>query len=513
MNEINYLSTNQLIEKAREKIVPLPTQIRAQEELATLFSLHMNNIKAIENGVPADELPALSSFIIGGTGSGKSHITQQLAKNCGLNFERVDSSNLTSAGYRGRNVNHVISGILEKNPNWFEEGGVILFDEADKLRTVGYFAYDVYSPQKDFLCLLEKGDYTLLSEDKKTVTVNLDKTLILFAGACAQITPLLEKKYAKKKTLGFSTDVTDTQEEAVELLSKATLEDIKNYGFMPEIVGRLKQVIYIPPIDIEGYKILVNDSARTSTVNKFKHVFEETRGVAFKITNSARDIIAEKALKEGLGARSIEGILNKIIVDAHNYVDRTPECNKVVLTANKNGEFKINYYNGERIQKKTASEKPAPVTDADLDIRIDDDISSNLLRHIFCHEICDLANLPNRYHEDLLHSFLHTTCFYLYTQTRPSENTYLNLVKLAKATERNEDEPDSITPFEIICNDYLAKPHKGREKLDLEDGFLPYYLQFKKLSYGRDVSELLVNALHTAILPYSKAKALNKETA
>jgi hypothetical protein len=72
---------------------------------------------------------------------------------------------------------------------------------------------------------------------------------------------------------------------------------------------------------------------------------------------------------------------------------------------------------------------------------------------------------------------------------------------------------DTITPFEIICNDYLAKPHEGREKLDLEDGFLPYYLQFKRLSYGRDVSELLVNALHTAILPYSKAKALNKETA
>ena len=513
MNEINYLSTVQLIQKAREKIVPLPTQIRAQEELATLFSLHMNNIKAIENGVPADELPALSSFIIGGTGSGKSHMSQNLAKACGLNFERVDSSNLTSAGYRGRNVNHVISGILEKNPNWFEEGGVILFDEADKLRTVGYFAYDVYSPQKDFLCLLEKGDYTLLSEDKKTVTVNLDKTLILFAGACAQITPLLEKKYAKKKTLGFSTDVTDTQEEAIELLSKATLEDIKNYGFMPEIVGRLKQVIYIPPIDIEGYKILVNDSARTSAVNKFKHVFEETRGVKFKITSSARDLIAEKALKEGLGARSIEGVLNKIIVDAHNHVDRNPECNKVVLTV-KDGEFKLNYYNGARIQKKVASEKPVTVTDADLDINIKEELENRLLLHIFCSDICDFASPPNKFHEAVLFSFLHTVCYYLAKEVRPSERTYLSIIKLARATERQAGESmDTITPFEIICNDYLAKPHEGREKLDLEDGFLPYYLQFKKVSCGMDVTDIIVKSLHKAFVPYMETKALNNETA
>lgn len=514
MNENNYFSTNQLQEKAREKIVPLPTQTRAQEELATLFSLHMNNIKAIENGVPADELPALSSFIIGGTGSGKSHMTQNLAKVCGLNFERVDSSNLTSAGYRGRNVNNVILGILEKNPKWFDEGGVILFDEADKLRTVGYFAYDVYSPQKDLLCLLEKGDYTLLSEDKKTVTVNLDKTLILFAGACAQISPLLEKKYAKKKTLGFSTEVTDTQEEAVELLSKATLEDIKNYGFMPEIVGRLKQVIYIPPIDIEGYKILVNDSARTSAVNKFKHVFEETRGVKFKITNSARDLIAEKALKEGLGARSIEGVLNKIIVDAHNHVDRNPECNKVVLTSNKNGEFKLNYYNGERIKKKTASEKTVTVTDAELDINIKEDLENRLLLHIFCRDICDFASPPNKFHEAVLFSFLHTVCYYLAKQVRPSERTYLNIIKLARATERQAGESmDTITPFEIICNDYLAEPHEGREKMDLEDGFLPYYLQFKNVSCGMDVTDIIIKSLHKAFVPYMETKALNKETA
>lgn len=510
MNEINYLSTNQLIKKAREKIVPLPTQARAQEELGTLFSLHMNNIKAIENGVSPDELVSLNSFVIAGTGCGKSHMTQNLAKACGLNFARIDCANITPAAYKGRNLSNALSGIISDNPNFFDDGCIILLDEIDKVGTVRDGDGSV-TVAKDFLVLLEGGQYTFNGDDKKDITIDLSKCLFLLCGACSKLQAELEKKYKKKNSLGFSTGSNETQTEEVDVLSKVKLQDLTFY-FMPEIVGRLRQLIYIPQIDIEGYKMLVNDSAKTSAINKYRHIFE-TRGVKFAITKSGCDAIAQKALKEGLGARSIESVLNTTLIDAHNYVDRNPECNKVVLTANKNGEFKLNYYNGERIQKKTASEKSAPVTDAELDIRIDDDISSNLLRHIFCHEICDFANLPNRYHEDLLHSFLHTTCFYLYTQTRPSENTYLNLVKLAKATERNEDEPDSITPFEIICNDYIAKPHKGREKLDLEDGFLPYYLQFKRLSYGRDVSELLVNALHTAILPYSKAKAVNKETA
>lgn len=510
MNENNCLSTVQLIQKAREKIVPLPTQIRAQEELATLFSLHMNNIKAIENGVSPDELVSLNSFVIAGTGCGKSHMTQNLAKACGLNFARIDCANITPAAYKGRNLSNALSGIISDNPNFFDDGCIILLDEIDKVGTVRDGDGSV-TVAKDFLVLLEGGQYTFNGDDKKDITIDLSKCLFLFCGACSKLQAELERKYKKKNSLGFSTGSKETQTEEVDVLSKVKLQDLTFY-FMPEIVGRLRQIIYIPQIDLEGYKMLVNDSAKTSAINKYKHVFK-TRGVKFKITSSASAAIAEKALKEGLGARSIESVLITALIDAHNYVDTTPECNKVVLTANKNGEFKLNYYNGERIQKKTVSEKTAPVTDADLDIRIDDDISSNLLRHIFCHEICDLANLPNRYHEDLLHSFLHTTCFYLYTQTRMSEQTYLNLVKLAKATERKEDEPDAITPFEIICNDYIAKPHKGREKLDLEDGFLPYYLQFKRLSYGRDVSELLVNALHTAILPYSKAKALNKETA
>lgn len=511
MNEIKYLSTLQLLEKTREKIIDLPTQARAREELGTLFSLHMNNIKAIENGVSPDELVSLNSFVIAGTGCGKSHMTQNLAKACGLNFARIDCANITPAAYKGRNLSNALSGIISDNPNFFDDGCIILLDEIDKVGTV-HDGDGSVTVAKDFLVLLEGGQYTFNGDDKKDITIDLSKCLFLLCGACSKLQAELEKKYKKKNSLGFSTGSNETQTEEVDVLSKVTLQDLTFY-FMPEIVGRLRQLIYIPQIDIDGYKMLVNDSAKTSAINKYQHIFE-TRGVKFKITNSARDLIAEKALKEGLGARSIEGVLNKIIVDAHNHVDRTPECNKVVLTANKNGEFKLNYYNGARIQKKVASEKLVTVTDADLDINIKEELENRLLLHIFCRDICDFASPPNKFHEAVLFSFLHTVCYYLAKEVRPSERTYLNIIKLAKATERQAGESmDTITPFEIICNDYLAKPHEGREKLDLEDGFLPYYLQFKKVSCGMDVTDIIVKSLHKAFVPYMETKALNKETA
>lgn len=511
MNRNNYLSSNQLIEKARDKIVPIPSQINAQKELATLISLHLNNIIAIDNGVPADELVSLSSFIVGGTGSGKSHIAQNLAKVCNLNFERVDCANITSSGYKGRNINTVLSGILEKKPNWFEEGGVILWDECDKLRDRGFLAYDVYSPVKDFLVLLEKGDYTFTTENKQSVTINLDKTMFLFSGACAQITPLLEKKHKREKHLGFSLEPNDHPDETCDLLSLISLQDLIDYGFMPEFIGRLKKCIYIPPITLEGYQLLVGDStAKTSVINKYQHIFE-TRGVEFEITSNARKLIAQKALKEGLGARSIEAVMSSVVIEAHNHIDSAIDCNKVILSTTKEGNFSLKYHKGNRSQKPCMKEKRL-LSDDELDISITRKIDSKLKRQGFCRNICETANLQDKQQEELLYSFLYTVCYYLSNAVRPHERTYLNLMKLAKATVNSKEVcASTITPFEIICNDYTAKVHSESEQLSFEDEFLPFYLQFKKLSYGANLSKQLVEPLHLTLGAVIKPTSLVRE--
>ncbi len=501
MKNIKYLSADELISLAKEKIVPIPSQENAQKEIATLIAMHLNNIKAIENGVPRDELPSLTSYILGSTGSGKSHITKNLAKICGLNFEKVDCANITQSGCRGRNLSNAFTDILSKNPNWFEHGGIILFDEADKMRYVGDNHYDAYSPQQDFLCMLENGEITISNEEKKMTVISFDKTLILFAGACAKITPLLEVKYRKKQSLGFAADNKSNTDDKSELLSKTTLEDLKNYGFMSELCGRMQRIIYIPDIDIEGYKQLITDSAKTSVLNKYKNCFN-TRGVKFKITDNAVNLIAETSMKQNLGARSIESVLSKAVIEAHNYVDANNKCNKVVLTT-QNDEFKLNYHNGKRNIPKVIEE-----AEVDIDMSIYTELINKQSIGNFCFELTECAKMSNKYDKELFFNFLHTACFYLAYNTRPSERTYHNLIKLAQATKPTHNDPDNIAPYEIICNDYVVAVKS--DDLRFQDGFLPYYINYKRLANGTDVSHILTKALKNAIGPYTSKKLTHK---
>ena len=501
MKNIKYLSADELISLAKEKIVPIPSQENAQKEIATLIAMHLNNIKAIENGVPRDELPSLTSYILGSTGSGKSHITKNLAKICGLSFEKVDCANITQSGVRGRNLSNAITDILSKNPNWFDEGGIILFDEADKMRYVGDNHYDAYSPQQDFLCMLENGEITISNEEKKMTVISFDKTLILFAGACGKIAPLLEAKYRKKQSLGFASDDNGNTDDKSELLSKTTLDDLKDYGFMAELCGRMQRIIYIPDIDMDGYKQLITDPAKTSALNKYKNCFN-VRGVKFKITDNAVNLIAETSMKQNLGARSIESVLSKAVIEAHNYVDTNPGCNKVILTA-KNDEFKLNYRNGKRNVPKVIEE-----AEVDIDMSIYSELLNKQSIGNFCFELTECAKLSNKYEKELFFNFLHTACFYLAYNTRPSERTYHNLIKLAQATQPTHNDPDNIAPYEIICNDYIvvAKPNDMR----FQDGFLPYYINYKRLANGTDVSHILIKALKDAIGPYTSKRLTHK---
>ena len=201
MKEINYLSATQLLERARDIMVPIPSQLQAQKEIATLIAMHLNNVKSIERGVPASQLPHVAAFIMGSTGSGKSYITKSLASICNISYERVDSTSITQTGCRGKNLSQVFSSIIERDPTFFTEGASILFfDEADKMFYTGDPHHDAYNPMRDFLTLLENGEYTY-SIDGKNQTINLDRTLILLGGACAKLPELLEKEFKTTKML------------------------------------------------------------------------------------------------------------------------------------------------------------------------------------------------------------------------------------------------------------------------------------------------------------------------
>lgn len=114
-------------------------------------------------------------------------------------------------------------------------------------------------------------------------------------------------------------------------------------------------------------------------------------------------------MKQKLGARSIESVLGKAVIEAHNYVDANNECNKVVLTT-QNDEFKINYHNGKRQIPKVIDK---PEIDVDIEMNLCSKLANKQSIGQFCYELTQCAKTNGKYHEELFFNFLHTACFYL----------------------------------------------------------------------------------------------------
>ena len=508
MKKINYLSATQLLERARDIMVPIPSQLQAQKEIATLIAMHLNNVKSIERGVPASQLPHVAAFIMGSTGSGKSYITKSLASICNISYERVDSTSITQTGCRGKNLSQVFSSIIERDPTFFTEGASILFfDEADKIFYTGDPHHDAYNPMRDFLTLFENGEYTY-SIDGKNQTINLDRTLILLGGACAKLPELLEKEFKTKKprVLGFGSEFDSSEDNKnVDVMSNVTMEHLVKYGCMSELASRLQTLIYIPDIDIQGYKQLITDTAKTSALSKYKNAFD-TRGVKLKIKDSAVELIAQNCLNQKLGARSIESVINKALLTANNYIDDNPSFNKVVLYAHDN-KFKINYYKGERKVTSTSIDEIPNINFDNIDLT--EQFETQHTINSFCYELTEHAQLSTGSQKELFHSFLQATCYYLANEVRPSDKTYNSLIKLANATD-NEDNSNCVSPYNIICNDYLKK---YPDDLNIEDKFLPYYINVKRFSHNANISTFLVNSLRIAAKNYEIAKTKDNTVA
>ncbi len=505
-SKINYYSAKELIAKARDTIIPIDSQFEAQEKLATIIAMHLSKIQAINRGVKAKEIASNSAFIVGSTGCGKTYLLNSLAEICGLPFENIDCASLTQAGVKGKNVGDALRNIVDKNPDFFKKGGIVLLDEADKTFYTGDCHYDSYSPQQDMLKLLEGGDYSYIINHScytETVTINLDKTLFLLAGACSGMKKQMKAKYAPNKSVGFKTDGTCLNENDESYMAKITLDDMISYGMMPEVASRVNSLVFIKNIDKTGYSLLVNDKANTSAKNKFGNLFAN-RGCELDINDSAVDKISDICVERNVGARSVQAVLNEVLSSAYNYLDDNLEYNKVTLTADNSGELQAVYSKGKRL------DIPVLLPENKLfDMNITGQISSEKGINTFCDEFSSYSYLSDASYEPILYYYLQLACRYLAAAIRPSERSVSSLIKLANATEGTSTNPNHKSPFEIICEDYLEvlKQKSDTDPVSLAV-FSHYYCAFKseiKPCYDHSV---LASAISTARKYYNIADAM-----
>lgn len=362
MKTMNYYTSVQIIERAKEHMVPIKGQQNFTKKIATLLSMHLAKVIALDSGnCNFNQLPCTSCFVISPTGTGKSYLLKALTKASGMNVSFIDSTQLTQAGYKGCNLTESLGQIYAENMDFFNGPNVIVFDEFDKLFFNPYNEYyNATNPQRDLLKLFEGTEYTVKYErggTNRTANISLAKTFVILTGACSGITDILKRKYTPKTHIGFSSfDTSANLTEPTDLIAKTDINDLISYGMLRELAGRVNSVLHISALSKDDYKTIIKSKSKASAASQYYNLFS-VRGCSFHITGSAADKIANMAMERDLGARSISAILAEQACNAYSYLDSHPEYNKAIMTTCKDNRIVFNYIKGKRKEFETKKKR------------------------------------------------------------------------------------------------------------------------------------------------------------
>ena len=352
MQNKNY--TDQEIEDARkqmrtmmDKVTPkhlydyLNQHVIGQEEAKKIISVVVYNhykrfcdaIFGYTKGMDKNPYEAVtieksSSLILGHTGCGKSYMLRMLANYLNIPFYIQDSTSLSESGYVGDDVENAILGAFRASGGNLlaTHYAIIVFDEFDKLSRKSENASitrDVGGEgvQQSLLKLVEGAIVNVPPNggrkhpEQECIQIDTSNILFFGVGAFDGIERIIEKRLNRKTKIGFNSfNNIQTQEDKDEdLLSQVTTEDLKRYGFIPELIGRFPLITHVKPLTEEQlYQILTEP--KNSIVKQYQKLFW-IDNVDLSFEDDALRLIASEAAKKKTGARSLRGVLDKTLAE------------------------------------------------------------------------------------------------------------------------------------------------------------------------------------------------------
>jgi ATP-dependent Clp protease ATP-binding subunit ClpX len=271
------------------------------------------------------EIEKSNIIMVGRTGTGKTLIARTIAKLLKVPFCIADATVLTEAGYVGEDVESILTRLLQAADYNVESAkkGIVFIDEIDKVARKGdnpSITRDVSGEgvQQAMLKLLEGTIVNVPPQggrkhpDQKMIALDTKNILFISGGAFDGIEQHISKRM-NTRSLGFRSNEEDGIKKQ-NLLKYISPQDLKSFGLIPELIGRMPVVSYLNPLDKEALKLILT-KPRNALTKQYQKLFE-MEGISLKFDDKAIDIIVDKALEFKLGARGLRSICEAIMLDA-----------------------------------------------------------------------------------------------------------------------------------------------------------------------------------------------------
>jgi len=272
------------------------------------------------------EIEKSNIILVGETGTGKTLLARTIAKMLHVPFTIVDATVLTEAGYVGEDIESILTRLLQVADYNVEaaEKGIVFIDEIDKIARKSdnpSITRDVSGEgvQQGLLKLLEGSVINVPPQggrkhpDQKMIPVNTKNILFVCGGAFDGI----EKKIGQRlntKTVGYTAVKDSDMVDRSNLLQYVTPQDLKSFGLIPEIVGRLPVVAYLNPLDADTLRNILTEP-KNAIIKQYEMLFDMD-GIKLTFDENVLDYVVEKSVEFKLGARGLRSICEAIMIDA-----------------------------------------------------------------------------------------------------------------------------------------------------------------------------------------------------